>query len=232
MSDALKRMAAEKALDFVRPGMKLGLGTGSTAAHFVTLLGQRVAAGLYVRCVATSRTTEQHAAACGVTVEDLSDLVSLDLTVDGADEIDPAFRLIKGGGGALLREKIVAASSARMLVIADASKRVATLGAFPLPIEVVAFGYRATVERIRGRLAATGLEVALVMRQGAGGDLFRTDSGNLIVDAAFGRIDDPAWVEQMLNSIPGVVECGLFVGLASDALIASADGVAVLGRAD
>ena len=230
MSDDLKKLAAQEALDFVRPGMKLGLGTGSTATHFVSLLGERIREGLSVRCVATSRVTEDHAAACGVAIEDLNDLVSLDLTVDGTDEIDPRFRLIKGGGGALLREKIVAASSERMLVIADGSKRVETLGQFRLPIEIVSFGHGSTMHRIRRLLEAADRAVPLEIRRGADGTPFRTDNGNLIVDAALGRIDDPDALEVALNGIPGVVESGLFIGLATDALIASADGVTALAQ--
>ena len=141
-ADDLKRKAAEKALDYVEPGMKLGLGTGSTARHFVDLLGARVKAGLEVLCVPTSEATRAQAAALGIPLTTLDETPLLDLTVDGADEIDDELRLIKGGGGALLREKIVAAASRRMIVIADASKRVATLGAFPLPVEVVRFGAR------------------------------------------------------------------------------------------
>lgn len=228
MQDELKRRAAEKALEYVADGMKLGLGTGSTVAHFIAGLGARVRDGLEVRCVATSLATERLADEHGIAVSDLSDLVTLDLTVDGTDEIDPWFRLIKGGGGALLREKIVAASSRQMVVIADASKKVETLGAFALPVEVVPFGSGSTIERMRQRLGEMGFDASLTVRRDAGGAVTRTDNANLIVDAALGPIEDPAALEQQLNCIPGVVETGLFLGLATTALIADGDGVDVL----
>lgn len=225
MSDSLKQKAAEIALEFVSPGMKLGLGTGSTAAFFVTQLGDKVRQGLNVRCVATSAATEQLARSCGIEIEDLNDLISLDLTVDGTDEIDPSFRLIKGGGGALLREKIVACASKRMVVIADRTKKVDMLGAFALPIELVPFAYHSTLERLRGELMRAGHDAPLVVRKKPDGEIFRTDNGNLIVDAGLGRIPDPEGLEATLNSVPGIVECGLFLGIATDALIASDNGV-------
>lgn len=218
------------ALEAVRPGMKLGLGTGSTAAFFVRALGERVRQGLSVRCVATSRATEVLAASCGVAIEDLDDLLTLDLTVDGTDEIDPGFRLIKGGGGALLREKIVACASERMIVIADQTKKVDMLGAFPLPIEVVPFAYHSTLRRVESMLQAGGRDAPLVLRKTPDGEIFRTDNGNLIVDAHFQRIPDPETLEADLNSVPGIVECGLFVGIATEAYIASGDGIEKLTR--
>jgi len=225
MSDRLKQEAAEMALEAVRPGMKLGLGTGSTAAFFVRALGERVRQGLSVRCVATSQATESLADSCGVTIEDLDDLLTLDLTVDGTDEIDPGFCLIKGGGGALLREKIVACASERMIVIADQTKKVDMLGAFPLPIEVVPFAYRSTLRRLGAMLQSRGWDAPLVVRKTPNGEVFRTDNGNLIVDAHLQRIPDPETLEADLNSVPGIVECGLFVGIATQAYIASGDGI-------
>lgn len=230
MSESLKQKAAEKALEAVRPGMKLGLGSGSTAACFVRVLGDKVRQGLSVRCVATSQVTEALAVSCGIEIEELDDLLTLDLTVDGTDEIDPGFCLIKGGGGALLREKIVASASERMIVIADQTKKVDMLGAFPLPIEVVPFAYRTTLRRVETMLRVDGQEVPLVLRKTQDGEIFRTDNGNLIVDAHLQRIPDPGLLEAKLNSIPGIVECGLFVGIADDAYIASGDGIEKLTR--
>ena len=166
-TDLRKREAARRALDLVEPGMRLGLGTGSTARHFVDLVGERVAAGLDVRCVGTSEATEAQARALGIPLATLDELPELDLTVDGADEIDPDLRLIKGGGGALLREKIVAAASLRMAVIADASKLVSRLGAFPLPVEVVPFGLAATRRHIGKTVESLGLSGGIVLRGGA-----------------------------------------------------------------
>lgn len=230
MSDSLKQKAAEMALEAVRPGMKLGLGTGSTAAFFVRALGEKVGQGLVVRCVATSQATALLAQSCGIGIEELDDLLTLDLTIDGTDEIDPDFRLIKGGGGALLREKIVACASARMIVIADQTKKVDMLGAFPLPIEVVPFAYHSTLQRVVSMLKTIGHEAPLVLRKTPDGEIFRTDNGNLIVDAHLGRIPDPEQLEVNLNSVPGIVECGLFLGIASEAYIASGDGIEVLTR--
>ena len=225
MSDDLKRRAAAAALDHVEEGMRLGLGTGSTAAHFVTLLGRRVAAGLRVTGVATSEATAALARQAGVPITTLDETPELDLDVDGADEIGPGLALIKGGGGALLREKIVAAASRRMIVIADSGKRVAELGAFPLPIEVVGFGLTATALAVERAAIELGLNAAIDLRQRDGGP-FVTDSGNRILDASFGRIPDPEALARRLAEIPGVVEHGLFLGFADLALIASADGVA------
>ncbi|MCB1513831.1 MAG: ribose-5-phosphate isomerase RpiA [Hyphomicrobiaceae bacterium] len=227
-ADEMKRMAAERALGFVESGMKLGLGTGSTAAAFVDLLGKRVAEGLQIVGVPTSEATRQQAEALGIPLTTLDAEPFLDLTIDGADEIDMGLRLIKGGGGALLREKIVATASDRMLVIADSSKLVETLGRFPLPIEVVPFGLTATLGMIE--MLARDLECSgeLKVRTTASGEPFRTDSGNLIVDAHFGAINDPEALDQALKLVPGVVENGLFLGLADAAVIASPEGVTVI----
>lgn len=227
MSDDLKRRAAAAALDYVESGMRLGLGTGSTAAHFVTLLGERVAKGLDVIAVATSEATALIAREAGVPLTTLDETPELDLDVDGADEIGPGLALIKGGGGALLREKIVAYASARMIVIADSGKQVSMLGAFPLPIEVIPFGLTATALAVEQAAIELGLQVASDVRHG-GAAPYVTESGNRILDASFGRIPDPEALAGRLSRIPGVVEHGLFLQLADLALIASADGVAEL----
>ena len=225
--DRRKLEAAERALELVAPGMKLGLGSGTTAHHFVDLVGKRVAAGLEIRCVATSEATEAQAKALGIPLSSLDQLSELDLTVDGADEVDPKLRLIKGGGGALLREKIVASASKRMVVIADSTKLVPQLGAFPLPIEVVPFGLAATRRHIERAFAQLGLAGPIRLRGGA--SPFVTDGGHYILDCSLGAIADPEELSQILSPIPGVVEHGLFVGLARAAIIAGVDGVEVLG---
>jgi ribose 5-phosphate isomerase A len=229
-SDNFKREAAARAIDFVRPGMRLGLGTGSTAQHFVELLGERVKAGLDVVGVPTSEATEADARRAGVPLTTLEDTPRLDLTVDGADEIGPHLALIKGGGGALLREKIVASASAHMVVIADESKLVQMLGAFPLPIEVVPFGLAATERAIAHALEWLSLPIRLKVRMDARGHAFVTDGGHRIVDAALGRIADPDKLAQALTAIPGVVEHGLFLGLAGTAIVAGESGVRVIER--
>src|SRR6201996_6112922 len=189
--EELKRQAAARALEHVRDGMKLGLGTGSTAKHFVELLGEKVRAGLNVIGVPTSEVTRADAIRCGIKLTTLDEIDRLDLTIDGADEIDPALNLIKGGGGALLREKIVAAASARMIVIADESKWVDALGRFPLPIEIAPFGAEATRRAVDKAIAGLQGSVALLLRQGKDGRAFVTDGGHWIFDAALGRIDEP-----------------------------------------
>jgi len=227
-ADAYKRQAAEHALGFVEPGMKLGLGTGSPAMHFVDLLGARVKAGLDVICVPTSEATRAQAEKLGIRLTTLDETPFLDLTVDGADELDAELRLIKGGGGALLREKIVATASECMIVIADSSKLVAHLGAFPLPIEVVRFGLAATRNAIEALTGDAGCQGEIKVRQAAGGQPFVTDGGNLILDCAFGDIGDPELLDEMLKIIPGVVENGLFLGIADAAIVAGPDGLKVI----
>ena len=227
-SDVFKLQAAERAMAFVRPGMKLGLGTGSTARHFVDLIGQAVREGLDVVGVPTSEATFRQAEALGVPLATLDELPELDLTVDGADEIDTSLRMIKGGGGALLREKIVAASSKRMLAIADSTKRVACLGAFPLPIEVVPFGLAATRHSVERACAALGLKGSIALRR-RGDEIFVTDGGHYILDCAFGAIADPEALARALAFIPGVVEHGLFIGIASAAIFAGPNGVEMIG---
>jgi len=228
--DALKRQAAARALEEVRDGMKLGLGTGSTAKHFVELLGEKVGAGLKVVGVPTSEATRADAIRCGVPLTTLEEIDHLDLTVDGADEIDPDLNLIKGGGGALLREKIVAAASDRMIVIADETKWVETLGRFPLPVEVIPFGLAATQAAISRAFAAVGASGPMVVRKGKDGHVFVTDGGHWIVDAHLGRIDDAPRLAGLLNPIPGVVEHGLFIGLGSRAVLAGGQGIRVVEK--
>jgi ribose 5-phosphate isomerase A len=228
--DELKRQAAAQALEQVRDGMKLGLGTGSTAKHFVELLGERVQGGLRVIGVPTSEATRADAQRCGIPLTTLDDIDRLDLTVDGADEIDPALNLIKGGGGALLREKIVAAASDRMIVIADESKRVPTLGRFPLPVEVIPFGLSATQRAMAQAFAECGASGQMVVRKAKDGHVFVTDGGHWIIDAHLGRIPDAPRLAGLLTSIPGVVEHGLFIGLASTAILAGAEGIRVFER--
>jgi ribose 5-phosphate isomerase A len=229
-ADTWKQQAAERALEFIEDGMTLGLGTGSTAARFVDLVGQRVKAGLRVKCVPTSQATHAHAERLGIPLTTLDETPFLDLAVDGADEIDGQLRLIKGGGGALLREKIVATASQRMIVISDASKRVITLGQFPLPVEVVRFGLAATRNMVEVLAADAGCEGTIKLRLAPDGRPFETDSGNLILDCAFGQIADPEALEDALKLVPGVVESGLFLGIADAAVIAGPDGVVVLDR--
>jgi ribose 5-phosphate isomerase A len=228
--DQLKRQAAARALEHVSDGMKLGLGTGSTARHFVELLGERVRAGLKVIGVPTSEATRADAERCGVPLATLDDVDRLDLTVDGADEIDPVLDLIKGGGGALLREKIVAAASDRMIVIADDSKWVKTLGRFPLPVEVVPFGLAATWRAMERAFAEGGVSGQMVIRKAGNGHAFVTDGGHWIVDAHLGQIPDAPRLAGLLASIPGVVEHGLFIGLASIAVLAGTQGIRVVER--
>jgi ribose 5-phosphate isomerase A len=225
-----KRAAAGRALDFVRPGMRLGLGTGSTAYHFVDLLGERVKAGLDVVGVPTSEATRAQAEQLGIKLTTLDETLELDLTVDGADEVAPDLTLIKGGGGALLREKIVASASAKMLVIADQSKVVAQLGRFPLPIEIAPFGAAVTHRAVEAATAAAGSPGPAVMRQGKDGHPFVTDGGHWLLDAKLARIADPKALAERLSAIPGVMEHGLFIGLAWTVIVAGPDGVRLLER--
>ncbi len=225
-----KRAAAARAVEFVQPGMKLGLGTGSTAKHFVDLVGERVKAGLDVICVPTSEATHAQAKSLGIPLTTLDETPSLDLTVDGADEIDPQLVLIKGGGGALLREKIVASASARMIVISDPSKLVPALGKFPLPVEVTPFGFTATLQAVEKAISGLQKSGPLTLRKGKDGHPFVTDGGHWIIDAALGRIDDPKAMAHALSGIPGVMEHGLFVGLAALAIIGGPDGARIIER--
>jgi ribose 5-phosphate isomerase A len=220
MNDTLKRAAAARALEEVQSGMRLGLGTGSTARHLVDLLGARVAQGFDVICVPTSEATAAQARGLGIPLTDLDETPELDLTIDGADEVGPGLVLIKGAGGALLREKIVATASTRMVVIADASKHVEALGRFALPIEVNIFGLGATRLAIEAVMQRVGADGGLRQRLRPDGSRFVTDGGNAILDASFGRISEPEALSEALLEIPGVVEHGLFIGLCDRAYIA------------
>lgn len=228
-SDRAKHNAAIAAIEYIEDGMIVGLGTGSTSAHFVRALGERVRAGLKIKGVPTSEATRALAEQVGVPLIGISQVSRIDVDVDGADEIDPAFRLIKGGGGALLREKIVAAASARMVVIADEGKWVERLGAFPLPVEVTRFGFALTAERVREALRAAGCagdEVALRV-SGKANEPVITDGGNYILDAHTRSIANPDALASALNQIAGVVEHGLFIGLASTVILGREAGAEV-----
>jgi ribose 5-phosphate isomerase A len=217
---ALKRAVAAKALEYVQDGMKLGLGSGSTAEIFVEMLGPRVRGGEKLLCVPTSEKTAALARKLGLTLASLDDLAPLDLTIDGADEADRNLDVIKGGGGMLLREKIVASASCKMIVIADETKLVARLGKHPLPVEVVDFGHKSIAARLAAALAAAGYANApMTLRQRDGGT-FKTDSGNVIYDIAFGVIQNAPKLAAAIQAVPGVVEHGLFIGIATTLLIA------------
>lgn len=214
-----KEMAGRAAAQLVKDGDVVGLGTGSTAHFTVVALGERVKAGLKIVGVPTSVATADLARSVGIPLATLDQQPVIDIDIDGADEIDPQLRLIKGGGGALLREKIIAAASKKMVVIADSSKLVPVLGKFPLPLEVIPFAC-APVER---KIASLG--VAARWRTSPAGSPYKTDNGNLILDCSFGRIEDPPALARILSDIPGVVEHGLFIGLASVALIGNGERV-------
>ena len=223
-ADAQKRAAGEAAAALVQSGMVVGLGTGSTAAWFVRALGERK---LDIVGVPTSQATADLAASLGIKLGELGETKGIDLTVDGADEIGPGLSLIKGGGAALLREKLVWEASKSCVVIADAAKNVKTLGKFPLPIEVVAFGHKTTAARICDALAECDIGIAPMLRR-KDGEPVRTDGGNLIYDAHCGRIEEPAILAAALKSVTGVVDHGLFLDLADRALVGTPDGVIVL----
>lgn len=223
-SDRAKKAAALGALFHVEAGMTLGLGTGSTAAFMVDELGRRVADGFEIVGVPTSSRTAEQAGRLGIRLSTLEEAGRLDLTIDGADEFDPALNLIKGAGGALLQEKIVASASDRMIVISDASKEVATLGAFPLSVEIVRFGWEAT-ERLMARLfAGADVDGTGIVRRMAGDQPFVTDEGHFIFDCHLERIGDPPALDRALNAIPGVVENGLFCGIATEVIVGQPDG--------
>ncbi|ODT57947.1 MULTISPECIES: ribose-5-phosphate isomerase RpiA [Paracoccus] len=233
-ADPAKLAAARAAVALVEDGMRLGLGTGSTASVMVRVLAERVAAeGLSLRCAATSKATADLAHSLGLAVESLDDIGWLDMTIDGADEVDPHLHLIKGGGAAHLREKVVAAASDRMVVIADPGKVVEVLGAFPLPVEVLEFGFETTRKLIRRALEALELGDHDVLQRLRGSDAVVTDEGNLILDLHLGAIPDPVALARALSGIPGVVEHGLFLGMCDLAIIGREDGSVVeLARDD
>jgi len=223
--EAGKRLAAEEAAKHVTRGMTLGLGTGSTAAYFVDIVGKLVAEGWPLRGVPTSEATRLHAERLGVEIVEPDETTEIDLAVDGADEADPNLNLIKGGGAALLREKIIAHAAKKFIVIADKSKRVTALGAFPLPVEISPFSWALTVAAVRRTLAAQGFEHAKLEIRSRDGLPVKTDGGNLIIDCRLGRIEDPAALEQALAAIPGVLESGLFCGMTSLVIYGGEDGV-------
>jgi ribose 5-phosphate isomerase A len=232
--DDAKRAAADRAAQFVREGMKLGLGTGSTAAFLVEILGRRVAQGLKIVGVPTSEQTRRQAESLNIPLTTLDETPHLDLTIDGADEFDSQLRLIKGGGGALLREKIVASASDRMIVIADSSKKVDTLGRFPLPVEVVPFGLEATRRAIADALAACQCPGAIELRlqKDGSGHAFVTDGGHYILDCHTQAIPRPEVLASALTGIPGVVETGLFIGLADLVIVAGSTGIELIGQTE
>jgi ribose 5-phosphate isomerase A len=218
--DHFKLAAALKAVEFVRDGMVVGLGTGSTAKHMVVALGEKIRAGMSLRGVPTSQETAALAKQAGIPLVDTEDRWEVDVAIDGADQVDPDFNLIKGGGGALLKEKIVAASAKQFIVMIDHTKQVPVLGgSFPLPIEIIPFGWDGTA---RGIETLTKGRVVLRERNGAP---FKTEAGHFIVDAHIDRIDRPGELESALNLIPGVVETGLFVGRTNILVVGTPHGV-------
>jgi ribose 5-phosphate isomerase A len=223
-ADEQKEAVGEAALQYVKDGMKVGLGTGSTAAYFVKAIAREVKAGKKLTVVSTSVQTTQLAQSLGLTIHDINDVGTLDVCVDGADEIGEGLALIKGGGGALLREKLIWEQAKTCVVIADAGKHVATLGKFPLPVEVEPFAYKGTVNRIGDVLQEFDIAMMPVMRK-RDGKPFLTDGGNLIFDIACGRIEEPAALANALKSLTGVVDHGFFLDLAEVALLGTEAGV-------
>ena len=223
-NDQEKEAAARASLKFIKDGQVVGLGTGSTAAYFIQALGEKVKAGLRIRGISSSVRSRDQAASLGIPITTLDECPEIDVTVDGADEVDPQLRLIKGGGGALLREKIVASATKQFVIIADATKRVAVLGKFPLPVEVIKFAQAVVVRKIE----ALGAQVTL--RRAADGTPFVTDEHNHILDCHFGQIPDADGLARKLSDMPGVVEHGLFIGMANVVLVANGSEVLELRR--
>ena len=221
-NDQEKEAAARASLRFVKDGQVVGIGTGSTAAYFIRFLGEQVKNGLRIRGIPTSDHSRQQAAGLGIPITTLDECPEIDVTVDGADEVDPELRLIKGGGGALLREKIVASASKQVVIIADATKRVPVLGRFPLPVEVIKFAQAVVLKKIE----ALGANVSL--RRQADGKPFLTDENNHILDCSFGQIADVEKLARQLSDMPGVVEHGLFIGMASVVLVANGSEIVEL----
>jgi ribose 5-phosphate isomerase A len=218
-----KKTAAYKAAEYIEQGMTVGLGSGSTVFHVIVRVGELVKEGLEIKCVSTSSSTSALAKECGIKLIELSETDSIDLTIDGADEIDPKLCGIKGGGGALLFEKIVALNSKRNIWIADSSKLVDTLGKFPLPVEVIPFGHR----RVFRILEDKNLNPVIRKRDGS---IYQTDSGNLIMDLNIGTISEPDKLDKDLKLINGVVETGIFCGIADMAIIAEGEAIEVIVR--
>jgi ribose 5-phosphate isomerase A len=223
-NDQEKEAAARASLRFVRDGDIVGLGTGSTAVYAVRFLGERVQAGLKIRGIPTSVHTQELATSLGIPLTTLDEVQEIDVTIDGADEFDPQLRLIKGGGGALLREKIVASATRKFVIIADSSKQVSVLGKFPVPVEVIKFAEALVAKKI------TAMGAAVKVRADASGRKFITDEGNHILDCHFGQIPDPPALARKLETTPGVVEHGLFIGMASIALIGKGTQVLEIPR--
>jgi ribose 5-phosphate isomerase A len=223
-NDQEKEAAARASLRFIEDGQVVGLGTGSTAAYFIQLLGERVKEGLRVRGIPTSDRSRELAASLGIPLTTLDECQQIDVTVDGADEVDEQLRLIKGGGGALLREKIVASATKQLVIVADASKKVAMLGRFPLPVEVIKFAQALVAKRIE----ALGADVRL--RRCADRTPYLTDENNYILDCRFGQIPDANQLGRLLSDMPGVVEHGLFIDMASVVLVASGRDIVELRR--
>jgi ribose 5-phosphate isomerase A len=223
-SDREKEAAARASLRFVREGSIVGLGTGSTAAYAVRFLGEQIRAGLKIRGIPTSVQTKELAASVGIPLTTLDEFQQIDVTIDGADEFDPQLNLIKGGGGALLREKIIASASRQLVIIADSSKQVAVLGKFPLPVEVIPFAQPLIAKKI------TALGAAVKLRLDAKGNPFVSDEGHHILDCSFGRIPDPPALARTLSDMPGVVEHGLFIDLATVVLLAKNEDVTEFRR--
>ncbi|MET0483620.1 MAG: ribose-5-phosphate isomerase RpiA [Aestuariivirgaceae bacterium] len=230
MSSVLeKEAAARAALAEVKDGMRLGVGTGSTIAAFLPLLAERVRGGLEIQAVPTSNATQRLATSLGLRLTSLDEVGALDLAIDGADEIDPNLDLIKGGGGALVREKIVAASSRRLVIVADRSKQVATLGAFPLAVEIVPFGAGATLRKLAKLVSQMGRDGRVTLRR-RDGEAVVSDNGNLLADCSFGTIRDPLAVARAMADLPGVIDHGLFLGMADCAYLGTPQGVVTLHR--
>jgi ribose 5-phosphate isomerase A len=226
-ADEQKKQVGDAAVAYVKDGMKLGLGTGSTAAWFVKAVAEQVKAGMKLTLVSTSMQTTQLAESLGLVIKDINDVGTLDLCVDGADEVGPGLALIKGGGAALLREKLIWEQAKSCIVIADAAKNVPLLGKFPLPIEVEPFAWKGTVNRISDVLVEFDIKMMPKVRM-KGDQHWITDGGNLIFDVACGAIHEPAGLAHELKSLTGVVDQGLFLDLADVALIGGPDGVMVL----
>lgn len=216
--DETKKLAAVTALKYVQQNMTIGIGTGSTVYWFIQELAKHVNEGLVCRCVPTSNGTNELAKQLGIPMLTLNDVTKIDVTIDGADEVDPQLSLIKGGGGALLQEKMVAAASDKLVIIADSGKYVQQLGAFPLPVEVIPYGWKQVQQHIQSTYKITAAP------RTKNDQVFITDHGHYILDCHFQQIKDPAALTVVLNTIPGVVENGLFVGMAKEAIIADADG--------
>lgn len=212
-----KKIAAERAVDYILDGMTVGLGTGSTAYWAIEKIGEKVQEGLDIKAIATSERSEEQAKKLGIKMISFSEIDKIDITIDGADEVDKSLNLIKGGGGALLREKIVAAASRQLIIVVDESKLVDCLGAFPLPVEIVRFGYEATVRNLQG------LGCKAVLRKNGNG-AYITDNGNYIVDCHFNSIDNPSELNYRINMIPGVVDNGLFINMAGRVIVGYNNG--------